>query len=172
MPKATAGMIGTLSCGMRHGTHGKKGGIGQPMTRVRQRASLPVDAVKHRVAAGTLKRETSEAHRALKVALSALPCVHVQRGRRERGGRQDAPRVNRQRRPSPRNPGGGRPAALQRELLARCLWNRAFSTPAATRNAQLCLQALSVWTAHTQAEHAIARRGRGYFSALLPRPSP
>ena len=64
-------MIGTLSCGMRHGTRGKKGGIGQPMTKVRQRASLPVDAVKLALEREHQKREDIKPIELLKVALSA-----------------------------------------------------------------------------------------------------
>lgn len=91
------------------------------MTKVRQRASLPVDAVKLALEREHQKREDIKPIELLKVALSAYLAFTFNRGRRERDGRQDAPRVNRQRRPSPRNPGSGRPAALQRELLARRL---------------------------------------------------
>ena len=71
MSVLTAGMIGTLSCGMRHSARGKKGGIGQPMTKVRQRASLPVDAVKLALEREHQKREDIKPIELLKVALSA-----------------------------------------------------------------------------------------------------
>lgn len=85
------------------------------MTKVRQRASLPVDAVKLALEREHQKREDIKPIELLKVALSAyLAFTFNEDEANAKGDGQDASRVNGQRRPSPRNPGGRRPAALQR----------------------------------------------------------
>ena len=71
MSALAADMISTLSYGIRHSARGKKGGIGQPMTKVNQRASLPVDAVKLALERERRKREDIKPIELLKVALSA-----------------------------------------------------------------------------------------------------
>ena len=92
------------------------------MTKVRQRASLPVDAVKLALEREHQKREDIKPIELLKVALSAYLAFTFNEDDANATATAKTPlRVNGQRRPSPRNPGGRRPAALQRELLARRL---------------------------------------------------
>lgn len=149
MLKATAGMIGTLSCGMRHGTRGKKGGIGQPMTKVRQRASLPVDAVKLALEREHQKREDIKPIELLKVALSAyLAFTFNEDDASATGGK--TPRESTDSAALRR----GTQAAVDRLLFNANYWraayeSRVFDACTQPENAQLCLQALSVWTAHT-----------------------
>lgn len=176
MLKATAGMIGTLSCGMRHGTRGKKGGIGQPMTKVRQRASLPVDAVKLALEREHQKREDIKPIELLKVALSAyLAFTFNEDDASATGGK--TPRESTDSAALRR----GTQAAVDRLLFNANYWraayeSRVFDACTQPENAQLCLQALSVWTAHTlklntlSPDEAVATFER-FCPALRPEPA-
>lgn len=130
MSVLTAGMIGTLSCGMRHSARGKKGGIGQPMTKVRQRASLPVDAVKLALEREHQKREDIKPIELLKVACPPiLPSrsTRTKRTQRRRPRRLSSQRTAPPFAAEPRRPSTGCSSTL---ITGVPPTNRAFSKPA------------------------------------------
>lgn len=121
------------------------------MAKVRQRASLPVDAVKQALAREQAKREEMKPIELLKVALSAYLAFTYNEERAataEDGTRfgiesTDSAALRR-----------GTQSAVDRLLFNANYWRAAYEQrifEACTRpeDAQLCLQALSVWTAHT-----------------------
>ncbi len=139
------------------------------MTKVRQRASLPVDAVKLALERERQKREDIKPIELLKVALSAyLAFTFNEDDAKATGGK--TPRESTDRAALRR----GTQAAVDRLLFNANYWraayeSRVFDACEQPEDAQLCLQALSVWTsAHPQVEHAVARRGRGHLRTLLP----
>ena len=119
------------------------------MTKVRQRASLPVDAVKLALEREHQKREDIKPIELLKVALSAyLAFTFNEDDASATGGK--TPRESTDSAALRR----GTQAAVDRLLFNANYWraayeSRVFDACTQPENAQLCLQALSVWTAHT-----------------------
>lgn len=119
------------------------------MTKVRQRASLPVDAVKLALERERQKREDIKPIELLKVALSAyLAFTFNEDDASATGGK--TPRESTDSAALRR----GTQAAVDRLLFNANYWraayeSRVFDACTQPENAQLCLQALSVWTAHT-----------------------
>ena len=119
------------------------------MTRVRQRASLPVDAVKLALEREHQKREDIKPIELLKVALSAYLAFTFN---------EDEANAKTAKTPLESTDNAalrrGTQAAVDRLLFNANYWraayeSRVFDACARPEDAQLCLQALSVWTAHT-----------------------
>lgn len=119
------------------------------MTKVNQRASLPVDAVKLALERERRKREDIKPIELLKVALSAYLAFTFN----EDGANAKAVKTPLE---STDNAAlrRGTQAAVDRLLFNANYWraayeSRVFDICERPEDAQLCLQALSVWTAHT-----------------------
>ena len=119
------------------------------MTKVRQRASLPVDAVKLALERERQKREDIKPIELLKVALSAYLAFTFN---------EDDANATAAKTPLESTDNAalrrGTQAAVDRLLFNANYWraayeSRVFDACTQPENAQLCLQALSVWTAHT-----------------------
>ena len=119
------------------------------MTRVRQRASLPVDAVKLALERERQKREDIKPIELLKVALSAYLAFTFN---------EDDANATTAKTPLESTDNAalrrGTQAAVDRLLFNANYWraayeSRVFDACEQPEDAQLCLQALSVWTAHT-----------------------
>lgn len=119
------------------------------MTKVRQRASLPVDAVKLALERERQKREDIKPIELLKVALSAYLAFTFN---------EDDASAKTVKTPLESTDNAalrrGTQAAVDRLLFNANYWraayeSRVFDACERPEDAQLCLQALSVWTAHT-----------------------
>lgn len=124
------------------------------MTKVRQRASLPVDAVKLALEREHQKREDIKPIELLKVALSAYLAFTFNED--EANAKATAKATTKTPLESTDSAAlrRGTQAAVDRLLFNANYWraayeSRVFEACERPENARQCLQALSVWTAHT-----------------------
>ena len=120
------------------------------MTKVRQRASLPVDAVKLALEREHQKREDIKPIELLKVALSAYLAFTFNEDEANAKATAKTPLESTDSAALRR----GTQAAVDRLLFNANYWraayeSRVFEACERPENARQCLQALSVWTAHT-----------------------